>query len=202
MKTLSPALSERKRILKTICRNNPQWKIRVTVIVALLIVAIGILAYTACLLLTHHTTAFGVFIFICVGICFSCVPFFVSISVKNSSKFKCAFPYSSYANAMVVLSDESLQYVFWRVGPHEPAAYSSKRAVYKDKDKFIYSIRKSDIKKIKIENDICRITGKGIIQMPEWAIEDLSVKRINKEFSFIMAFEQTNAERIIYDWRN
>lgn len=112
------------------------------------------------------------------------------------------FPYSSYANGILILSDESLQYVFWRVGPHEPAAYSSKRAVYNDKDKFIYSIRKTDIKKISIENEVCQITGLGTIQIPEWAGEDSFIKKENKHFSFIMAFEEKNADMTINEWRN
>lgn len=202
MVTFTPNLSERKRILMNVCKSNPQWKIRVLAIVFLLVISVGILAFTVYLLLSHRTTAFGVFIFLCVGICLSCVPFFISISIKNSSKYKCAFPYSSYANGMLILSDERLQYVFWRVGPHEPAAYSSKRAVYKDEDKFIYSIRKSDIKKISIENDTCQITGFGTIQMPEWAGEDLFITKENKKFSFVMAFEEENADEIIYEWRN
>ena len=202
MVTFTPKLSERKRILLNICKNNPQWKKRMLAIVLLLIVSVGIIVFTVYLLLSHRTTAFGVFIFLCVGICLSCVPLFISISLKNSSKYKCAFPYSSYANAMLVLSDDTLQYVFWRVGPHEPAAYSSKRAVYNDKDKFIYSIRKTDIKKITIENEICQITGLGTIQIPEWAGEDSFVKNKNKHFSFIMAFEEKNADMIINEWRN
>ena len=193
MVTFTPNLSERKRILMNVCKSNPQWKIRVLAIVFLLVISVGILAFTVYLLLSHRTTAFGVFIFLCVGICLSCVPFFISISIKNSSKYKCAFPYSSYANGMLILSDER---------PHEPAAYSSKRAVYKDEDKFIYSIRKSDIKKITLENEICQITGLGTIQIPEWAGEDSFVKNKNKHFSFIMAFEEKNADMIINEWRN
>lgn len=201
MNTFTPALSERKRILKKICRNHAQWKGRIALSVILIAIAIGIMGYIAYLLTTHHTSTFGIFIFLCVGICLASVPFFISLSVKNTAKYKCALPYSSYANGLLLLKNDTLEYIFWRVGPSEPAAYSSKRAVYKDEDKFVYLIKKTDINSIEIRDDVCKIIGNGIVQMPEWAEEDTTVKRINKEFSFIMAFKEKNADKIINEWR-
>lgn len=201
MNTFTPALSDRKRILKKICRNHAQWKGRIAFAVILIVISIGIMGYIAYLLTNHHTSTFGIFIFLCVGICLACVPFFISLSVKNTAKYKCALPYSSYANGSLLLKNDTLEYIFWRVGPSEPATYSSKRAVYKDEDKFVYLIKKTDINSIEIRDDVCKIIGNGIVQMPEWAEEDTTVKRINKEFSFIMAFEQNNAAQIITEWR-
>lgn len=100
----------------------------------------------------------------------------------------------------MLLGEDTLEYAFWRVGPQEPAAYSSKRAVYREEDKFVYRIRKTDIHSIDVKGDICRIEGSGIVQMPEWAEEDATVKREIKTFSFIMAFEQRNAEQILAEW--
>ena len=134
-------------------------------------------------------------------ICLACVPFFIGLSVKNTAKFKCALPYSSYANASLLLGEDALEYVFWRVGPREPAAYSSKHAVYKDEDKFIYRINKENINSIDIKENICKIKGNGSVQMPEWAEEDSTVKKTSKEFSFIMAFEQGDVAKIIAEWR-
>lgn len=201
MKTLIPNLSERKRILKKISHSHTQWKGRIALSVALILIAVGIMGYTVVLLINHPISTFGIFIFLCAGICIACVPFFIALSVINTAKFKCALPYTSYANGSLLLHKDTLEYVFWRVGPHEPAAYSSKRAVYKDEDKFIYSITKKDIRSIEIKEDICKIKGDGIVQMPEWAEEDATVKRTNKEFSFILAFEQNNADQIIEEWR-
>lgn len=197
MKTLSPSLSRRKNILMMISRSHPQWKGRIILAGVLMLLALGIMCYTVVLLVNHHTSSFGIFIFFCVGVCLACVPFFIALSVKNTAKFKCALPYTSYANGSLLLGEDTLEYVFWRVGPREPAAYSSKRAVYKDEDKFIYRIKKKDIYSIDIQEDICRIKGNGIVQMPEWAEENATVKKNNKEFSFIMAFEQESARRII-----
>lgn len=201
MKTLSPDLSQRKRILKTISHSHPQWKGRIILAGALILIALGIIGYTVVLLFNHPTTTFGIFIFLCVGICLACVPFFIALSVKNTAKYKCALPYTSYANGSLLLDEDKLEYAFWRVGPREPAAYSSKRAVYKDEDKFVYSIKKAEINSLNFSGDICRIKGYGIVQMPEWAEEDATVKRNNKEFSFIMAFDQNNAKDIIEEWR-
>ena len=46
MKTLTPDLAERKRILKDICRNHPQWKIRIALATVLFIAAVGVLGGT------------------------------------------------------------------------------------------------------------------------------------------------------------
>ena len=143
MNTFSPSLSKRKNILKTISHSHSQWKGRIFLAGVLILLALGILSYTVVLLVNHRTSTFGVFIFLCAGVCLACVPFFIGLSVKNTAKFKCALPYSSYANASLLLGEDALEYVFWRVGPREPAAYSSKHAVYKDEDKFIYRIRLS-----------------------------------------------------------
>lgn len=200
MKTLTPDLAERKRILKDICRNHPQWKIRIALAAVLFIAAVGALGGTIGLLIRHPTSVDGIMVFIGSAICIACVPFFCGLSVKNTAKYRCAFPYTSYANASLLLGEDTLEYAFWRVSPQEPAAYSSKRAVYREEDKFVYRIRKTDIHSIDVKGDICRIEGSGIVQMPEWAEEDATVKRESKTFSFIMAFEQRNAEQILAEW--
>ena len=60
MRTLTPDLAERKRILKDICRNHPQWKIRIALATVLFIAAVGVLGGTIGLLIrpvsyTHLT---------------------------------------------------------------------------------------------------------------------------------------------------
>lgn len=201
MNVLTPDLSERKRILKNICQNHLQWKARTALVIVLSVLTIGVLMGTVYLIAMHPTLdvilAFGGS-----GIIFAFIPYAIAQSVKNTAKYKCAFPYTSYANATLLLNEDALEYVFWRVGPREPAAYSSKRAVYRDEDKFVYRISKNDITSITIEDDICRIKGNGTIHIPDWTDEiDEFVKRKNTEFSFIMAFEQKNAKDIIEEWR-
>ena len=206
MITLKPDLSERKRILKNICRTHKQWKIRMVIFTILVVITFGICGAVTYLLFRYHIEGEGILLVIGVGIIFACIPFFISLSVKNTAKYKCAFPYSSYANASLILTDERLQYVFWRVGPHEPAAYSSKRAVYNDEDKFVYEIETSDIESCSLKGDIFLIKGKGKLHMPKWAgaflyyEDDLEDLKKCKEFSFILAFEEEDKSDMIIHW--
>lgn len=201
MYIFTPDLSERKRLLRNVCRTHPQWKIRISLAVVLFIMAIGVLCGFACLLMAHPTSTEGVVIFAGAAVCFACIPFAFALSVKNTAKYKCAFPYSGYANASLLLDEDTLEYVFWRVGPHEPAAYSSKRAVYRAEDRFVYKINKAEITSLTIKDGVCKIKGNGKVQMPEWAEEDALVKKKNKDFSFVMAFEQRDATRHTLSWR-
>lgn len=202
MRTLTPSLNERRRILKLICHKHKQWKYRILTSVVLFFFAFSIMAAFLVLLYNHPTSKFGVFVFCCMGLCFACVPFFIAVSVKNTAKYKCGLPYSSYANGTLVLNDEGLEYIFWRVGPREPAAYSSKRAVFRDEDKFIFKINREAITSIDFKDGICFIKGDGLTLMPEWAIEDQTVTKSFNSISFAMAFVQDNPEQIINEWRN
>lgn len=171
------------------------------IFIILNVVTLGICVFIAYLLFNFTLEVEGALLIIGVGVIFACVPFFISLSVKNKAKFKCALPYSSYANGTLVLKDKTLTYIFWRVGPNEPAAYSSKRAVYNDEDKFVYTILKSDIKSLVIKDDVCLIKGNGKFKMPEWAVEDFSVNSdIVKNFSFILAFTKKNVAEKIKEW--
>lgn len=200
MNIFTPSLSKRKQILKRISHDHPQWKVRISVAIILWITAVAIVAGIISLLILHPTSTEGIFIFLCTAVCLACIPHFTALSVKNTAKYKCGLPYTSYANGSLLLQNDSLEYVFWRVGPHEPAAYSSKRAVYRDDDKFTYAISKKDIYSIELKDDICLIKGNGRVKFPEWAEEDLTVKRTCSEFSFILAFEQDATGKIIEEW--
>lgn len=198
----TPSLYRRKYILKKVSHDHPQWKRRMSVVIILCVLAAALIVGTVILLICQPTSLEGIFLFAAAGICFASIPFAIALSQKNKAKYKCGFPYSSYANGTLLLSDDSLEYIFWRVGPQEPAAYSSKHAVYNEEDKFTYSIRKTDAVSISFQNDICTIRGNGKIEIPEWAGEDLIVKRNVSEFSFILAFEQEGANQSIMNWRN
>ncbi len=210
MHTFTPSLSERKRILKNVCRTHPQWKLRMGFAAVLVAVAAVIMGGVVVLLATHPTTAEGVALFLAAAFCFACVPYVSAIGLKNASKYKCAFPYSSYANGSLTLTDDKLEYAFWIVGKNEPAAYSSKRAVYLDEDKFIYTIAKNDVQSLKVRNDICHINGRGVVQgapLPDWAVEEgpstgefVIPTEEMREFSFALAFEQKNAADLLDEW--
>ncbi len=64
METLTPDLSERRRILRQICHSHAQWKVRIAIAAALFLIALGIMGFFVILLITHPISAYGVFIFI------------------------------------------------------------------------------------------------------------------------------------------
>lgn len=200
---LTPDLKKRKEILKEIAKTNKKWNMYMTIVFLLFICSIAILLSIALLLIKHPTTPMGIFVFICFGFIIACIPFFIAISTKNKAKYYCPFPYSSYANASLFLNEDRLEYVFWRVGPREPAAYSSPRAVYRDESKFVYSIERDSIKELRIDDaGICRIKGKAKLTLPEWAkLENSELKEMENNFSFITAFSENNAKKTIIEWR-
>lgn len=202
--TLNSDLRKRKTLLHNVAKTNSSWKYRMFFTVLLFILSAAIMISICILLLFHPTTAMGVFIFICFGIMMACVPFFIAIGIKNKAKYICAFPYSSYANASLFLEQDDLRYEFWQVGPTEPAAYSSKRAVYNDEDKFTFIIDKKSIIDIEFDNNgVCNVLGKGKINAPKWAeLTKSEIDEISKDFSFILAFDADNAKEIIINWRN
>ena len=190
MTSFKPSLKKRKEIIKRVCKNSPSWRIRILCSVILFLLAGSIIIGAVILLLKHPTSADGVFIILCAGVCLACVPFFIAISVKNTAKYKCSLPYSSYANGTIVLNGSTMEYIYWKVGRNEPAAYSSKRAVYRDEDKFVYRIERSAVKKLR----------------PDYACgneRSYSDKQIAcKEFSFALAFEEDNVGEIINNWKD
>lgn len=166
--------------------------------------SIIILTFFVILLINHPTTEMGVFIFLCAGLMLACVPYFLGLGIKNKSKYKCAYPYSSYANGTLILNGQDLQYIFWQVGPTEPAAYSSPRAIFHDEDKFIYNIKREDIRDFQISDiGICSIMGDGQLTLPEdIEISENELKEVSNNFSFALAFDKNNVEDVIREWRN
>lgn len=200
MITLTPSLSERKRILKKVCAKHPQWKLRFGIAVFLFIMAVLIIIGFAALLIAHHATAEAYEAFMAASICLAAVPFFCGLAVKNRAKYTCGLPFSGFANGSLTLKEEELEYCFWRVRRDEAAAYSSKHAVYPESGRFVYRIKKSDVTSIEIEDGVCTIRGKATTHMPKWAWEDDAVRSHCDTFRFILAFEQSDCEQIIRDW--
>lgn len=197
-------LKKRKELLHKVAQTDPSWKVRMFFSVFLFICAPVILVGIGVLLILNPTTATGVFAFICFAFMMACIPFIAASAIKNQAKYKCAQPFSSYANGTLFLGKEDLQYVFWLVGPNEPAAYSSPRAVYRDASKFIYQISRDCISELTIdENSVCRIVGKGQMILPEGVeLPKSEINEISRDFSFVLAFAEENAEQEIMDWRN
>lgn len=92
-----PDISKRKTILKAIACKHRQWYGRMLCMNMLFVMAVLIIIGTVILLICNPTTLMGVFVFMAAGGCFAAIPFVIGLSVKNTAKYKCAFPYSSYA---------------------------------------------------------------------------------------------------------
>lgn len=96
-----PDINKRKIILKTIACKHRQWRGRMFCMYMLFIMAVLIIIGTAILLICNPTTLTGILVFMAAGGCFAVIPFVIGLSVKNTAKYKCAFPYSSYANGIL-----------------------------------------------------------------------------------------------------
>lgn len=202
MVILKPDLRKRKRILKSIRRNRAEQKLQLSVAALLLIMTVFILAAAAYLLHEHPTTTESTAVIIAAAVCLAAVPFFAAISIGRSVTFKRGLPYSGRANGTVYLYNDKLEYAVWRVRPNEPAAYGSKRAAYRDDDMFVYTIEKAEVTALSIADDVCAIQGKWSVSPPDWVDEEETVWRTMQEFSFLMTFEQENADQLINEWRN
>lgn len=196
-----PDVSKRKTILKAIACKHRQWYGRMLCMSMLFVMAVLIIIGTVILLICNPTTLTGVLVFMAAGGCFAVIPFVIGLSVKNTAKYKCAFPYSSYANGILLFDDDNLVYTFWTVGPNEPAAYSSTRAVYKYEDACIFNIKVKDIQSLYIKDDICHVVGNGILSKPEWLRDGESGIEPCNEFSFICAFAEDNFLDEFVNWK-
>lgn len=203
--TFQTDLEKRKAYLKTIAHNNPSWIFRMVCFWILMLIALGIFVGIGYVLLSAESTPepATIMIFSMMAICFACVPFFFALSVKNNAKYKCAAPYSGMTNGTLVLTDNYLEFVFWKASREAPAAYSSKRAWYQDKDKFVYRFDKDKIKSIKIDEfHICHVSGVGTLTVPIWASSNDTVETTSaKKVSFVTCFTDENCENTILKWR-
>lgn len=195
MTILEPDREKRKSIHQSICKRHKEWKTRITSYIILMVVAAAIVVSSIPFMLSYPLTVDGVLLIIGVDICFACIPFFVALSAKNTAKYKCAYPYSSYANGKLVLEDDELKYYFWEVGPNEPAAYSSKRAVYNVLYRTVYRIKAEDIQTLICKDNKCEIMGWG-------TLFDTSIRNTTRtqEFSFVLAFKEDNPDKTILNW--
>lgn len=203
---LKQDLKKRKDFLKVIAKSKSSWKLRIMLTVLLFLISISIFIGVGYVLYSARNTItpMTVIIFVMMAICLACVPFFLGISVKNSAKYSCAAPYSGMTNGSLLLDGNKLEYIFWKASKEAPGAYSSKRALYLDENKFTYCFDKQNIKSLTIdEYHICYITGNGTITVPIWeSTNDTIETRKVSQFSFLVSFDKDDAERIIKDWRN
>lgn len=123
-----------------------------------------------------RATPEAVFVFMGTALILATVPLATGLCVRNVARYKCGLPYSSFANGTLQLCDDALEYVSWHVACDEWAAYSSRRAVYREQGKFVYRIPKDAIEDVRFHGGACAIRGKGVTQMPKGATDDDAVQ--------------------------
>lgn len=206
MQQFTPSLSKRREILDGIRRKHPKWKTKKILSWILKIIAAGIMIGIIWLLIAQPEDLEGTLILLIGALIIAFVPFVLSIAVTNNAKYNCALPYSSYANATLLLYEDKMEYIFWIVGDGDPGAYSSKRQKYLDENKFTYSIQRENLKSLEIKDQTCFLKGEADLQMPDWSYEIFSLREAfpevveDKKFSFILAFQEENAKEKILEW--
>lgn len=194
---LSNDIKKRKVIHKAICKGNEEYQsLRMMYLVALAITVIICLFTALTIIFSKPLTLTVGLLTAGFGICFACIPFFIALSINHTARYKGAYPYSSYANGALMLDDEKLQYVFYKVGPNDPAAYSTRKIASNKKRMCIYSIKKEDIQTLVCEDNFCKIIGWGTLK--DTLIDN--TRRLD-EFSFILDFEGDSAESDLKKWR-
>lgn len=203
------SLKKRKKYLSRICKTSPNWTRKMFWFYLLILLALAIISGDILMLFQHPLDTFGTFIFIAAAIMFACIPFFIALSVRNTARYKCGFPYSGMANNTLILSKDQLEFTHWRVSPQSPAAYSSKGMLYKkvifeNEDRFVYTIKFKDIQNIQINNlHTCTITGHGNLSVPDWAGNTDLRENIEKDvMSFLLDFEDPEAERYLLNFEH
>lgn len=196
---LQPDLNKRKQILSRICEKDKKWKCKKGIRSLWNGIAVAIIIGIAVFLILNHASVFGMMLFLTLAVLLSLIPFLIGRICFQHSMYSMALPYSSYANGTLSLNGDIMEYTFWRVEMDEPGAWGCRYAVYKDSQRSAFVIRKRDIDSVKIDDGICTITGKGVLEEPMWGMG--CARFISCEnFSFLMAFKGWGAAGKIKEW--
>lgn len=199
--------SKRMQYLKIISQNKKEYQNKQKLINATNILSIILIAVILCsvILLSIYSKLTSALIITTILSIFVYLSLFISRQItSHKSVYEYAYPYSSRMNAELRLTNEYLVYEFWKTTKTE---FICKKAnTFDIKDRFVYKIKRSNIKQITIDEfNICRITGYGTITKPEWALK-CNIGETNrtskcKDFSFITAFAENNINEILKKYK-
>ena len=181
---------------------HPKWRFYVLFICFLILVVVGTIGVTFFHLFATTNLLLPPWLFVFIGVGFGCIPLVVSIVVFESANYKCTLPYINYANGILTLKNDTLQYEYWKIGIYGLSKYDNKHTTYMDEDKFVYSIKIEDIRSIAINNNICKIVGNGKVKTPWWIIGNTTKEYPENKFKIMLAFEQEDAQEQIIKWLN
>ena len=132
------------------------------------------------------------------------IPLIISVALKTRGVFKCMWPYGIQAGGRLMLYEDRLEYIYWKTGPQSPSQYGKKLQL-DSVEAFVYKISKDRIESLEIKNDICYIKGCGNENYTQKGLKFLGEPDnpgyTLEDFSFVVAFTQTNAEEKILEWR-
>lgn len=200
---------ENKKVqyLKTISQNKKEYQNKQKLINTTNILSIILIAVILCavILLSIYNKLVFTLIIATILSTVSYLLLFISRQITNhKSIYKYAYPYSSRINTELKLTDKYLIYEFWKISKTE--FIYKKENTFDAKDRFVYKIKRSNIKQITIDEfNICRITGYGTITKPQWALK-CNIGETNrtskcKDFSFITAFADNNINKILKEYQ-
>lgn len=199
----TPDAAERKRILKSLQRNDRRWRtmtilaiLLVTILIPVLINAIRLFWPTFAKLTWIGKTIALLFAFL-----LACIVMLACHALADRLEYKCTWPYSSIIKGtMSFPNGEALKYAFRRRCKWKEARQDG---CDDRRDCYTYIIRREDVQRVVFERGLCKIYGNALLLQPTQTLEcddDLGSTTRVKEFSFPMAFQQKHADQAIADW--
>lgn len=189
----------RARMIKEMLAGNKKYRKSITISRILKVVSVCIIGGMGIVLYIHSpqkNIAMTYFVFMMVALVIASVPFFISLSIKNTAFFKNALPYSKRAGEILTITDEYIKYKFASVDKHDAAAYGKR---WEDIEEDYISCIKIDISKIneiKVKNSVCNITGE-IDFVPSKIDKEYLNKKEQKLKSYKILLDFPDNEKII-----
>lgn len=196
-KILQSNEQKQKQYLKNICSQRIEWKKAITKTKISIGMIIAAIIGTICVNLICNDAVIVTTINI-ILICLLIITGVASSERLNEAKKNCIYPYGTYTHGILIITDKYIIYKFWKK-QSDMNLLSQKETDFKKQDMFVYSIQKTNIRKITLHNNICQITGDGVLTQPVWAKQNEyeEPNKHKKDFSFLMSFDDENAEQIL-----
>lgn len=196
-KILQTNEQKQRQYLKNICSQRIEWKKAITKTKISIGVIIAATIGTICVNLTCNDPVSVTTINI-ILICLLIITGLTSSERLNETKKKCIYPYGTYTNETLIITDRYIIYKFWKK-QSDINLLKQEKTDFKKQDMFVYAIQKANIRKITIHNNICQITGDGVLTQPVWAKQNEyeELNKHKKDFSFLMAFDDEDTEQIL-----
>ena len=198
-------LKKRKIQLRQIAHNTSIWKW--FMVLSALMFSLGLLIILGIVYVLireqEDVTMHVIGIFGAMAVCLACGPFLGANYLRKKAYYKGSEPFSGMVNGTLCIHDSELEYCYWYASAKASAAYSGKRALYTDEDKFIYKIPQNAIEKITIDEfHICNIMGKGTVSVPIWESKNdvAGETSLVDKFSFVTCFDDDKVEQQILLW--